>query len=118
MEPPADTGKVEGEGDSVSHGNWARRFVVDIAFHLAYPHSPLAEGCPPNVCLAGHHRPHEGYAAPGHVTGREQAEGMCLLRWDWLVEMGPDDKPWDCRVRGRLGICDLFRKLEATIVGQ
>jgi hypothetical protein len=56
-------------------------------------------------------------AAPGRVIGGEQAEDMCLLRWDRLVEMEPDDKPLNCRVRARLGICELPRKLEATIVG-
>ena len=55
VEPPVDTGtkqsvtvrsesqyetqrlssQVEGEEDNTPHCNWVRRFVVDIAFHLA-----------------------------------------------------------------------------------
>ena len=41
---------------------------------------------------------------------------MCLLRWDWFVEMEPDDKPLNCRVKARLEIGDLSRKLGTNIV--
>ena len=64
VEPPADTDtmqivtvrsktqcqindyrlQVEAEGDGVPHCSLVRRFVVDIAFRLAPPYFPLAEG--------------------------------------------------------------------------
>ncbi len=106
-----------GEGDSVPHCNWVCRCGANTAFHLAQPRFPLAEGCPPDGRLAGHHRPREGskerctwvntndeyhsengrpqYAAHGRVTGGEQDEGMCLLRDHWLVEMEPDNRPFN-----------------------
>src|ERR1700761_7710379 len=37
-----------GEGDSVPHCNWVRRCAGGTAFHLAWPHFPLAEGHPPD----------------------------------------------------------------------
>ena len=42
------------------------------------------------------------HAAPGRVSGGDQGEGMHLLRWDWHVEMEPDDQLF-CRG------CDLAR---------
>ena len=54
--------------------------------------------------------------APGPVTGWGQNEGMCLLKWDWLVETEPDDQPF-LRVRACLRICDLARRLEVIFVG-
>jgi len=95
--------KVEVEGDSVPHCNWVHRFVADIALRLAsaQPHFLLAEGCPLCVRPAGHHQSYEGSC---HVNGEEQDGGMCLPRWDWLVE------PLNYRVRAGLGIvCDLAR---------
>lgn len=52
--------RLVGEGDSMLHCNWARRCVVDTAFHLAWPRFPLDEGHPPDERLAGHHQPLEG----------------------------------------------------------
>ena len=44
---------------------------------------------------------------------------MCVLRWDceWLVEMEHDDRPLSCSVLPGLGICDLSRKPDVTLMG-
>jgi hypothetical protein len=60
------------------------------------------------------------HATPGHVTSGEQDKGMGLLRWDWIVEMEPNDQPfsWMQACLSCLGICDLARNLEWVLLGR
>ena len=52
--------QVAEEVGSVPHCDWARRCVVDTAFHPAHLHLPLVAGRPPDGRLPGSHQPHEG----------------------------------------------------------